>query len=228
VFLQQHLHRLELLECQDQFQKLATIRLVHQQVESEFHVLHDLHHVLEIIHLELHLVDHVHKVKDRKVDREDLAMEDRECLDQDQDQFAPVLQHVHNKDLMQDKDLDQVAVEDLVELHHQPLHIEIKVEHHVPDKVPEDRKDLDKVAVSAHHVLVKVHVLVLVAHLEKVAERKRITRVRKLAAKKSTTCKHRPLVVQLFHAVMETLQFACAVAHHWRISLKKLAQIPQH
>ena len=73
------------------------------------------------------------------------------------------MQLVHNKDLMQDKDLDKVAVEDLAELHHQPLHTEIKVEHHVLAKVPEDRKDLDKVADSAHHVLAKVHVLVPVA-----------------------------------------------------------------
>jgi hypothetical protein len=199
---------------------------------QECHVLHGQFHVLEIIHLEPLQADHVHHkvpAEDRVAEdrvAEDRVMEDRECQDQDLVQCVQVLQHVHNKDQMQDND-HKVLVEDLVEHHLLLHHIELKVEaHHVPDKVPAVHKD--PAADSAHHVLAKAHVLVQVAHLEKVAVRKRITKARKLVAKKSTTCKHPPLVVQLFHAVMEIRQFVYVAVHLWPTSQKKLVQIPRH
>jgi hypothetical protein len=155
---------------------------------QECHVLHDQFHVLEIIHLGLLQADHVHRkveqdqVNEHKVLAEDRVMEDRECQDQDLVQYVQVLQHVHNKDQMQVND-HKVLAEDLVEHHLLLHHIELKVEaHHVPDKVPAVHKD--PAADSVHHVLAKAHVLVQVAHLEKVAVRKRITRARKLVAKK--------------------------------------------
>ena len=45
-----------------------------------------------------------------------------------------------------------------------------------------------------------------VAHSVKAAQRKRITRARRRAAKRSTTCRHQLSVAQLFRVVMEILQ----------------------
>jgi hypothetical protein len=72
-----------------------------------------------------------------------------------------------------------------------------------------------------------VRALVQVAHLEKVAERKRVTRARKHSAKKSTIWKRPQLVARLFLEAMEIRRFVFVAAHHLPISLKKLVQIPQ-
>jgi len=66
-----------------------------------------------------------------------------------------------------------------------------------------------------------------VAHLEKVAERKRATRARKRYAKRSTIWKRQQLVAQLFQEVMETLRYAFVAEHHLQISLRKSVQIQQ-
>ena len=73
------------------------------------------------------------------------------------------------------------VAEDLVAHHLQHLHIELKVEEHRDQVVLHAP---DKAVALVHHVLDKEQGQERVAHLAKVAERKRITRVRKLAAKK--------------------------------------------
>jgi hypothetical protein len=74
--------------------------------------------------------------------------------------------------------------------------------------------------------VVPVRVLVQAEHLEKVAERKRVTRVRKRFVKRSTICKRLQLAVQLFQEVMEIPQSVSVAAHRSLISPRKLAQIP--
>ena len=72
-----------------------------------------------------------------------------------------------------------------------------------------------------------VNVPALVAHLEKMQARKRITRVRKLAVKKSTIWKRQHWVAQLFLAVMAILRSVFAEEHRLLILPKKSVQIPQ-
>jgi hypothetical protein len=114
----------------------------------------------------------------------------------------------------------RVAAENLAEHHQHNLLIAHKADHNVrvlvENQVAEDLLPVDQ-----------VHVLALVAHLERMLARKRITRVRKLAVKRSTICKRRLWVALLFLAVMEVLQFDFAVVHLLLTSPRKLAQIPQ-
>jgi hypothetical protein len=114
----------------------------------------------------------------------------------------------------------RVAAENLAAHHQHNLRIAHKADHNVPalveNQVAEDLLPVDQ-----------VHVLVLVAHLERMLARKRITRVRKLAVKRSTICKHQLWVALLFLAVMEVLLFDFAVVHLLLTSPRKLAQIPQ-
>jgi hypothetical protein len=160
--------------------------------------------------LDLQAVDHVHQelIPDNVL----MQVADQEWLDRDQDQFVQVLQRVRNNVLMVHNVL-KVAAEDLGA--HQHLHrlIALKVAVHNVLKVAAD---------LARHVLV-VQVKVadqvvqdqeLVAHLVKAAERKRITRVRKLVVKRSTICKRQQLVVRLFHAEMAILQSVYVAALH--------------
>jgi hypothetical protein len=99
-----------------------------------------------------------------------------------------------------------------VEVRQHLRHIEINQE-------PNDqaRQDLDQVAPD--------NALARVALLEKVAERKRVTRVRKRFAKKSTIWKLQRLVARLFRAAMALLQFGFDVAHRLQILPRKLVQI---
>jgi hypothetical protein len=162
-----------------------------------------------IIHLEL-LVD---------LDRQDLLVHQVDLADQCQVHvlvlFVQVLLHVHNVLI----NVPVKAVRAQVKVHqvlgHKVLvHIDhSQVAHLVPVVL------VDQVAPD--------NVLVQVVHLEKVAERKRVTRVKKRSAKRSTTWKRPQLVAQLFLEEMEVLQSDFAAAHHLRTSLKKLAQIPQ-
>ena len=170
------------------------------------------HHVLEIILLDQQVVDHVRQDQIQVNVLTQVA--DLEWPDQDRDQFVQVLQHDHNNVQMVHH-VHKVVAEDLVVHHHLHLLIALKVvAHHVPDKAAVD---------LAHHVLVDqdkeaedqvAQDQELAAHLVKVAERKRITRVRKLVVKRSTICKHRQSVVRLFHAAMATLQSVCVAALH--------------
>jgi hypothetical protein len=133
---------------------------------------------------------------------------------------VPDLLRDHNNVLMVHNDHKVVKVaEDLVaHLHH--LLIAHKVDH----------KDLVAQAenqVVVLHLADQVNVLAPAEHLEKMPERKRITRVRRLVAKRSTICKLRLLVAQSFRVVMEILQLSYAAAHHLQISLKKSELIPQ-
>jgi len=91
-----------------------------------------------------------------------------------------------------------------------------------------DKHDLVKVnQVEDSHRVDQEHVLELVAHLERMPARKRITRVRRLVVKKSTIWRRPHLVEQSFHAVMEILRFVYVVVHHLLTSQRKLVQIPQ-
>jgi hypothetical protein len=113
-------------------------------------------------------------------------------------------------------------VEDLV-AHHRHLHIAHKVDQdNVPVALVENQVVVDLLPVDQDNVPVA-----LVEHLEKMLARKRITRVRKHVAKRSTICKPPHLVALLSHVAMEILQLSYVVAHHSRISLKKSVQIPQ-
>jgi hypothetical protein len=153
-----------------------------------------LRHVLEIILLVQRVPDHVHR--DQIPDNVLMQVVDPEWLDQDRDQFVQVLQRVRNNDLMV-HNVHKVVAKDLVAHHHLHLHIAPKVAaHHVPDKVAADLAH--PVLVDQVKVVEDLEVLdqELVAHLVKVAERKKITRVRKLAAKRSTICKRQQLVVR--------------------------------
>jgi hypothetical protein len=119
-----------------------------------------------------------------------------------------------------------VLINDLV------VHVQHKV-------VAEDLAALLRAAVHIVHNLVAVNVLVAlvlvvpdnvlaqVAHLEKMLERKRVTNLRRLVAKRSTTWRHRHSVALLFLAVTERLQFGFVAVRRLLISPKKLAQIPQ-
>ena len=192
-------------------QSQVTILLVHLLLE--FQDLHVQYHVLEIIHLILAVV-HVHnqgndQVEDRAM--EDQVMEDQECQVRDQDQFVQVLQRDHHRDQMavNDQMMVNVLAEDLVERHHHNLLIAHKVHVQVAHQVPVVDNALEDLV---QHVRDKVQDLVLAELLEKAAERKRITRVRKPVVKKSTICKRQPSEVQLFPAVMELRRFACVAA----------------
>jgi hypothetical protein len=111
-------------------------------------------------------------------------------------------------------------VEDLV-AHHHHLRIAHKVDHNVLAALAENQV-VDLLPVDQDNVPVA-----LVEHLGKMLVRKRITRVRKHVAKRSTICKPPHLVALLSHAAMEILQLSYVAAHHSRISLKKSVQIPQ-
>jgi hypothetical protein len=132
------------------------------------------------------------------------------------------LQRDHNNVLMVHNvpKVDKVA-EDLV-AHHRHLHIAHKVDHNVLVALVENQVVVDLLPVDQDNVPVA-----LVEHLEKMLARKRITRVRKHVAKRSTICKPPHLVALLSHAAMEILQLSYVAAHHSRISLKKSVQIPQ-
>jgi hypothetical protein len=117
----------------------------------------------------------------------------------------------------------QVAVEDVAAVQVRNLLIAHKADHNVmalvknlEDKqvVALDQEDLD-------------NVLALAVHLEKMLERKRVTNLRRLVAKRSTTWRHRHSVALLFLAVTERLQFGFVAVRRLLISPKKLAQIPQ-
>jgi hypothetical protein len=112
------------------------------------------------------------------------------------------------------------AAENLVAHLQHNLHIAHKADHNVQPLV-ENQVAEDLLLVD------QVRVLALVAHLERMPARKRITRVRKLVAKRSTICKRPHLVALLFHAVMEILLSDFAEVHLLQTSPKKLAQIPQ-
>jgi hypothetical protein len=132
------------------------------------------------------------------------------------------LQRDHNNVLMVHNDHKVVKVaEDLV-AHHHHLHIAHKVDHNVLVALVENQVVVDLLPVDQDNVPVA-----LVEHLEKMLARKRITRVRKHVAKRSTICKPPHLVALLSHVAMEILQLSYVVAHHSRISLKKSVQIPQ-
>jgi hypothetical protein len=124
---------------------------------------------------------------------------------------------VHN-----DHKVDKVdKVEDLV-AHHHLLRIAHKVDHNVPVALVENQVVVDLLPVDQDNVPVA-----LGEHLERMLVRKRITRVRKHVAKRSTICKPPHLVALLSHAAMEILQLSYVAAPHSRISLKKSVQIPQ-
>jgi hypothetical protein len=114
----------------------------------------------------------------------------------------------------------QAQVENLVAHHRHNLLIAHKVDHNVQAQVE------NQVAVDLH-LEDPARVPALVAHLEKMQARKRITRVRKLAVKKSTICKRQHWAAQLFLAVMAILQSVFAEEHRLLILPKKSVQIPQ-
>jgi hypothetical protein len=169
----------------------------------------DRDNALEIILLEL-LVD---------LDRQDLLVHQVHRADQCQGHvlvlFVQVLLHVHNA-------LTNVLVK--------VVRVQVKV-HQVLDHKVLVHIDHNQVAHLVPEVLVdqvaQDNVLAQAAHLEKVAERKRVTRARKRSAKRSTTWKRPQLVAQLFLEEMEVLQSDFDAAHHLQTLLKKLAQIPQ-
>ena len=132
----------------------------------------------------------------------DLHHKDNDHRDLDQDQCVPDSRRDHNDQIL---DRDNVLVD----------RDQRKVAQEVPvvlaeDSVAEHLVHIDRN--QAAHVRVDLHlvaqdnVLAQVAHLVKVAARRRITRVRRLAAKRSTIWRHQHLVVQSFHAVMVQLQ----------------------
>jgi hypothetical protein len=138
--------------------------------------------------------------------------------------FVQVLQRAHNNVLMVHNDHKVVKVakvDDLV-AHHRHLHIAHKVDHNVPVAPVENQVVADLLPEDQDNVPVAP-----VEHLEKMLARKRITRVRKLVAKRSTTCKPPLLVALSFHVEMGILQSSYVAAHRSRISLKKSVQIPQ-
>jgi hypothetical protein len=169
----------------------------------------DRDNVLVIILLEL-LVDQ---------DRQDLLAHQVDHADQCQGHalvlFVQVLLHVHN-----------VLINVLVKV----VRVQAKV-HQVLNRKVLVHIDHNQVAHRVPEVLVdqvaQDSVLAQVAHLEKVAERKRVIRVRKRSAKRSTIWKRPQLVAQSFLGETEVLQCGFAAAHHLQISPKKLAQIPQ-
>jgi hypothetical protein len=119
--------------------------------------------------------------------------------------------------------------------HHDQINELINVVH-VHNKVVAVRKQLvhivhNLVADNALVVLADqadlVRAPVQVVHLEKVAERKRVIRVRKRFVKRSTIWRRPQLVAQLFRAVMEILQCGYDAALHLQILQRRLAQIPQ-
>lgn len=145
--------------------------------------------------------------------------------------------------LIVDRWQDRVLVRFVLDLlHDHNVLINDRVDHHVLDKVAEDLV-ADKVLEEVVHIVRKVAaevdnvpvvlvredqaVHVLVAHSVKVAERRRVIRVRKLAAKRSTIWKRQHWVGLLSHAVMETLPFVCAAVPHLLTSQRRLAQIPR-
>jgi hypothetical protein len=176
--------------------------------------------------LELPVV-HVHQ--DRKVQAVHRSVQVLRAVEIWQDLvlvlFVQVLQRDHNNVPMVHND-HKVAkvdkVEDLV-AHHHHLRIAHKVDHNVLVELVENQVVVDLLPVDQDNVPVA-----LVEHLERMRVRKRITRVRKHVAKRSTICKPPHLVALLSHAAMEILQLSYVAAHHSRISLKKSVQIPQH
>jgi len=114
----------------------------------------------------------------------------------------------------------QAQVENSVALHHHNLLIAHKVDHNVQAQVE------NQVAVDLHREDL-AHVPALVVHLERMQARKRITRVRKLAVKRSTICRHQHWVAQLFLAVMAILRSVFVEEHRLLILPKKSVQIPQ-
>jgi hypothetical protein len=196
------------------------------------HVLRGHKRVLEIIHLELPVV-HVHLDPKAQVAHHNVQVlhQDRElrAVEIWQDHvlvlFVQVLRRDHNNVLIvhNDHKVDRKVdkAEDLV-AHHRHLHIAHKVDHNVLVALVENPVAVDLLPEDQDNVLAAP-----VEHLEKMPARKRITRVRKHVAKRSTICKLPHLVALLSHAAMEILQLSYVAAHHSRISLKKSAQIPQ-
>jgi hypothetical protein len=138
------------------------------------------------------------------------------------DLFVLDSQRDHNNDLMAHN--VQVAVEDLAAVQVRNLLIARKADHNVLELV-ENLEDKQVVALDQEDL---DNVLALAVHLEKMLERKRITRVRRHVVKKSTICKPQRWVAQSYLAAMEILLSASVVALHLLTSPRKLAQIPLH
>ena len=213
---------------------MANPAIIHLELQTH-HVHRDHKRVLEIIHLELPVVVHVHHVRKVLVELElahhlvpvdlveiwvaeiwqDLVLV-LSVLDLLRDHNNALM--VHN-DLAADHKVVKVAEDLVAHLHH--LLIAHKVDHNVLAELAVNQ-------VVVLHLEDQVNVLAQAAHLVKMPERKRITRVRKLVVKRSTICKLPHLAAQLSHAVMEILQLSYVAALRWRISRKKSVQIPQH
>jgi hypothetical protein len=149
---------------------------------------------------------HVHKV------------DQVECQDHVPDQYVLDLQRVHNRDRMV-LHVHKVA-ESLVAHHHRLDRIVRKLVQLV--LVLQGKHDLDKVnQVEDSRQVDQAHVPELVAHSERMLARKRITRARRLVAKKSTIWLHQRLVEQSFHAVMEIRLFVYVAVHHLLILQRK-------
>jgi hypothetical protein len=128
------------------------------------------------------------------VDRED------QCLDHVQVRFVPDLLRDHHDLIRELINAVEVAPDNFLQDKVHQVHVR---------KAPV-LIDLNQVARHVQVVLVDPvapdNVLALVAHLEKVAERKRVIRVRRPCAKRSTIWKRQQLVVQLFREAMEILR----------------------
>lgn len=217
LLLQAHVREIILLEQ-------LHLHLVRKRVQEIIHLApqHRAVHVPEVRDQELHVrkvdqVLHDQVLHVRKVDPV-------ECQDHVLDLCVPVLQRAHNNDQMV-HNVRKVA-EDLAALRQLLDHIVRKLVQLV--LVLPDKHDLVKVnQVEDSHRVDQEHVLELVAHLERMPARKRITRVRRLVVKKSTIWQRPHLVEQSFHAVMEILRFVYVVVHHLLTSQRKLVQIPQ-
>jgi hypothetical protein len=149
----------------------------------------------EIIHLELPVVQDRHVRLVNQVDNVD------QCLDHVQVLFVPVLLHDH-RDLIKElinAELDAPANLLLDKVHQ--VHVrKVQVLIDLNQVAHNDQADLvDQVALD--------NVPALVAHLEKVAERRRVIRVRKRSAKRSTIWKRPQLVAQLFLEAMEIRRY---------------------
>jgi hypothetical protein len=124
-----------------------------------------------------------------------------QCLDHVQVLFVPVLLHDH-RDLIKElinAELDAPANLLLDKVHQ--VHVrKVQVLIDLNQVAHNDQADLvDQVALD--------NVPALVAHLEKVAERRRVIRVRKRSAKRSTIWKRPQLVAQLFLEAMEIRRY---------------------
>jgi len=111
------------------------------------------------------------------------------------------LLHAHRDRIKERINVDQVALDNLVLDKVHQVHVR-KVLAHIDRNQVAHRDQVD----LADQV-VPDNVPALVAHLEKVAERRRVTRARRPSAKKWTIWRHQQLVAQLFQEAMEILQY---------------------